>query len=97
MTPDQILSALCVAALAALILGLMESGRPLEWYSRALDRMEHTAPDWIAWAAKPLGKCGFCFTFWFGAACGIALNLTPFQILFFACIVNFINEWKNKR
>lgn len=92
LTLPEFIHALTVGALVTWFLPLIQPGMPLQAYGRWLDRIEHTAPAWISWIAKPLGGCAFCFSFWAGVAWAIVLGLTPLKILLFACVVNFIQK-----
>lgn len=68
-----IIAALCAGA-AWTLLRAMEPGMLLSYWMNVLDKMNtHQSPDWQKLISKPLGYCGFCFTFW--VALGFALSL----------------------
>ncbi len=90
LTPVEFCKALQIAAIAALVLSLMEGERPLSRYWEFLGDFYHKRPEWIAWLAKPLGYCGFCFSFWFGVFGGLAAGSTPFNAVIYGAISTLV-------
>lgn len=86
LTPVELCKALQIASIAALLLAVMDDGRPLYRYWAWLSNFYHEGPEWLAWLAKPLGYCGFCFSFWVGVSGGLACGATPLKALVFGAV-----------
>lgn len=95
LTPAELCAAVQVGALAFLALALMQPGMPLGLYSRLLSRLYNTGPEWIAWIAKPMGYCPFCFSWWVGVFGGLAYGATPFEAVLFGAVSVLINSLKS--
>lgn len=96
LTPAELAISVQIGAIAALFVALMLDDMPLHGYYQRLANFYNIAPDWIAWIAKPLGYCGFCFSFWVGVFGGLAADFDPLGALVSGAISTIINNITNR-